>query len=238
MTDEEQKQEGKQTMGVIEYNADKSDVKRFEKAFVGVAANPGTTYNIQNALHAQGYFGVKITLIGSNLSLLEGQEDGEVEALMEDANEWLEEWFKEICRWNPKDVELERIIWLRIFGIPVHAWNDDFFFRVSKPWGVFLKADDVTSKKLTMDVARVLIRTSCQKAVDEFLDVKINCEFFHLHIVEDSYGPMRIMVPQTQALDGRSIGSENSEVEEEEAQIRLMAVDDEAVRESEGDGEN
>jgi AAA+ ATPase superfamily predicted ATPase len=105
MTDEEQKQEGKQTMGVIEYNADKSDVKRFEKAFVGVAANPGTTYNIQNAFHAQGYFGVKITLIGSNLSLLEGQEDGEVEALMEDANEWLEEWFKEICRWNPKDVE-------------------------------------------------------------------------------------------------------------------------------------
>jgi hypothetical protein len=105
--------------------------------------------------------------------LLEGQEDGEVEALLEDAKDWLNQWFKEIRPWNPKDVDTERIVWLRIFGIPAHAWNDDFFIQVSKPCGTFMNSDEGTTKKLTMDVARILIRTSCQKSVDEFFDVKL-----------------------------------------------------------------
>jgi hypothetical protein len=145
---------------VLSYEAEKNDMMRFQKAFVGVVANPGTTYNIQNAFHMQGYFGVKITPLGSNLSLLEGQEEGEVEALMEDAKDWLDQWFKEIRPWNLKDIDPERIVWLRIFGIPIHAWNNDFFEQVTKPWGTLLKSDDGTSKKLTMDVARLLIRTS------------------------------------------------------------------------------
>jgi hypothetical protein len=43
------------------------------------------SYNIQNAFHRQGYFGVKVTPLGANLTLLEGQEEGEVQALMDDA---------------------------------------------------------------------------------------------------------------------------------------------------------
>ncbi|MCI10595.1 hypothetical protein A2U01_0031688, partial [Trifolium medium] len=65
------------------------------KAFIGVVVHTGMTYNIQNAFHEQGYFGVKATPLGSNLILLEGQEVGEMEALMEDAKDWLDQWFKE-----------------------------------------------------------------------------------------------------------------------------------------------
>ncbi|MCI34513.1 hypothetical protein A2U01_0055733, partial [Trifolium medium] len=107
------------------YDAEEKDLERLKKAFVGVASHPGMTYNIQNAFHSQGYFGVKVTPLGSNLTLLEGQEDGEVEALQEDAQEWLNQWFKETRPWNPKDVDLDRIVWLRVFGIPAHAWNDN-----------------------------------------------------------------------------------------------------------------
>ncbi|PNX60582.1 hypothetical protein L195_g052003, partial [Trifolium pratense] len=148
---------------VLSYEAEKNDLLRLQKAFIGVVVHTGMTYNIQNAFHAQGYFGVKATPLGSNLILLEGQEDGEMEALMEDAKDWLDQWFKEIRPWNPKDVDVARLVWLRIFGVPAHAWNDLFFEQVTKPWGTFLNTDDVTSKKLTMDVARILIRTSCQK---------------------------------------------------------------------------
>jgi hypothetical protein len=34
-------------------------------------------YNIQNELHTQGYFGVKVTPLGSNLAIFEGHEEGE-----------------------------------------------------------------------------------------------------------------------------------------------------------------
>ncbi|MCI56195.1 hypothetical protein A2U01_0077446, partial [Trifolium medium] len=54
------------------YDAEEKDLLRLKKAFVGVALHPGMTYNIQDAFHSQGYFGVKVTPMGSNLSLLEG----------------------------------------------------------------------------------------------------------------------------------------------------------------------
>ncbi|MCH95181.1 DUF4283 domain protein, partial [Trifolium medium] len=155
---------------------------------------------------------------------------------MEDAREWLNQWFREIRPWNPKDVDVDRIVWLRVFGIPAHAWNDNFFALVSKPWGFFMNTDDATSKNLTMDVARILIRTSCQKVVDEFIDVKINAEIFHLRVVEDSYGPMRLMIPQPQGQNGRVVSEDEDEEEEEER--RLLAAEEEWERESEGEGEN
>ncbi|GAU25112.1 hypothetical protein TSUD_274010 [Trifolium subterraneum] len=192
------RQDGGPKRALVTYEAAKEDMSRFKKAFIGVVVNPGMTYNIQNAFHAQG----------------------------------------EIRPWNSKDVDIDRVSWLRIFGIPPHAWNDIFFGQVTKPWGTFLNTDDVTNKKLSMDVARILIRTSCQKVVDEFCDVIINGEVFHIRILEDSYGPMRIAVSQTQAHEGRVVNGESSEEdEEEEEQRRLVEVDDEE-RESEGEGEN
>ncbi|MCH92049.1 hypothetical protein A2U01_0012981, partial [Trifolium medium] len=105
----------------------------------------------------QGYFGVKVTPLGSHLALLEDQEEGEVQALMEDAKEWLDQWFREIRPWSPKEIDLE---------------------------------------------PRLMIRTSCQLVVDEFIGVKINGEVFHLRVIEDSYGPMRIMTSQNQGQQG------------------------------------
>ncbi|PNX66430.1 hypothetical protein L195_g055089 [Trifolium pratense] len=89
-----------------------------QKAFVGEVAKPGMTYNIQNAFHSQGYFGVKVTPLGSNLALLQGQEDGEVQALLEDAKDWLNQWFREIRPWKPKEVDLDRIMMQRARNCP------------------------------------------------------------------------------------------------------------------------
>jgi hypothetical protein len=224
---------------VMSYEVEASVMGRYRKAFTGVALEPGLTYNIQNAFHSQGYFGVKVTPLGSNLALLEGHEEGEVEALLTDAKDWLDQWFKEIHPWSPKDIDLERIVWLRIFGVPAHAWNDAFFIQVARPWGTFLNVDDVTNKKITMDVARILVRTSCHKAVDEFIDVLIDGELFHLRVIEDSFGPMRILTSKPQNQDGRSFDGDNSEAYGDEEEERILAAAEEvSERESEGEGEN
>ncbi|GAU26825.1 hypothetical protein TSUD_289300 [Trifolium subterraneum] len=103
---------------VVTYEAEQDDLLRWKKAYVGVVVNPGMTYNIQNAFHSQGYFGVKVTPLGSNLALLEGQEEGEVQALIDDVKDWMDQWFREIRPWSPKDVDVDRVAWLRIYGIP------------------------------------------------------------------------------------------------------------------------
>jgi hypothetical protein len=227
----------------MSYEADKEVLDKYRKAFVGEALQPGMTYNIQNAFHRQGYFGVKVTPLGANLTLLEGQDEGEVKALVTDAKSWLEQWFKDIRPWSPKEIDHERVAWLRVFGIPLHAWNDLFFTQLLKPWGVYMRCDDGTSRKITMDVARLLIRTSCQKPVDEFLDVSVNGEIFHLRVVEDSYGPMRIIDPQTNNSnddknDGFSMDEEDDEEDDEEEEVEgLGRLMEEEVGERDSNGE-
>ncbi|MCI46877.1 hypothetical protein A2U01_0068118, partial [Trifolium medium] len=82
---------GSQKGVVVSYEAEKDDMLRLKKAFIGVVVNPGMSYNIQNVFHSQGYFGVKVTPLGSNLTLLEGQEQGEEQALLDDVKNWLDQ---------------------------------------------------------------------------------------------------------------------------------------------------
>jgi hypothetical protein len=216
---------------LFSYEAAQEDMDRLHKAFVGDVAQSGMSYNIQEAFHMQGYFGVKVTPMGSKLVLLEGQEEGEVEALMDDAKEWLDQWFSEIRPWSPDEIDNERTIWLRIYGIPSHAWNDNFFAQVVNPWGTFIKADDGTMKKTTLDVARLMIRTSCQQVVDEFIDVKINGKIFHLRVLEDSYGPMRIIVHDNKNASGRdNDGDSIEEEEEDDEEDRRLLLEEEEVQ--------
>ncbi|MCI70683.1 DUF4283 domain protein, partial [Trifolium medium] len=60
---------------------------------------------------------------------------------MEDARGWMEQWFKEVHPWSAREIDQEHLVWLRIYGIPAHTWNDDFFALISKPWGHFINAD-------------------------------------------------------------------------------------------------
>ncbi|XP_045802504.1 uncharacterized protein LOC123896113 [Trifolium pratense] len=219
---------------IISFEPEREVIRMLSSAFVGVVPHPGLSYNIQEEFHRQGYFGVKITPLGANLVLLEDQEEGEVKALMEDARGWLEQWFKEIRPWSPREVDNERLVWLRVYGVPIHAWNDKFFSLIAKQYGIFLNADDTTSKKLSMDVARILIRTPGLKAIDDFISVKVDDELFQIRLIEDSHGPMRIAVPLKGSKEGRDDDSSSSE--DEEGDFPVMEVEEEVV-EREGDVE-
>ncbi|GAU51035.1 hypothetical protein TSUD_411700 [Trifolium subterraneum] len=101
-----------------------------------------------------------------------------------------------------------------------------------KPWGSFINEDEGTLKKSTMDVACLMIRTSCQQIIDEFIDVIVNGDIYHLRILEDSYGSMCIMIPRKNGNEGRDSSVESEEDEEEEVR-RMWTEGDIEERESE-----
>lgn len=58
-------------------------------------------------------------------------------------------------------------MWVRYFGVPVHAWTPELFSSLVKLFGSYMCSDDNTKKKKAMDVARFLVRT------DSFVAVKV-----------------------------------------------------------------
>lgn len=60
---------------------------RFQKAYVGVVKNPGMTYNMHEYFNMEGYVGVKVTPLGTNLCLLEEREEGKLKVIPEEASD-------------------------------------------------------------------------------------------------------------------------------------------------------
>jgi hypothetical protein len=78
-----------------------------------------------------------------------------------------------------------RVVWIRIFGTPVHAWKEDFFKKIVEPFGELLVLDWDTSQKRRLDFARVLIKTSSSSFINQVDKVKIDNLFFMIRVLEE-----------------------------------------------------
>ena len=63
-------------------------------------------------------------------------------------------------RWTHDVIMFERGAWVRIYGIPIHAWNTELFKLAIFECGIFLRLNDSTVAKDRFDYARVLLATS------------------------------------------------------------------------------
>ncbi|XP_058748519.1 uncharacterized protein LOC131621485 [Vicia villosa] len=194
----------------LNFNTSAENLERFKRAFVGVIVNPGMSYNIQTSFEMEGYFSIKVTPLGANLCLLEDIEDGAVRDLIEEGRSWWTQWFSEIREWREDDIDRERATWLRVYGIPCHAWNFEFFEMIAKTVGTYICVDDNTHKGEHMDIARILVKTPCMIALNETFSVCINGTIFKIKLSEDSYGPMRInLFQKAKKIEGPSSSSES-----------------------------
>lgn len=66
-----------------------------------------------------------------------------------------------------------------------------FFSKLSAHVGEFICSDDNTSKKRSLDVARIKVRTRTTKTVNREFQVVINSIPFSTEVVEDWCGPLQ-----------------------------------------------
>ncbi|XP_058752321.1 F-box protein SKIP19-like [Vicia villosa] len=97
-----------------------------------------------------------------------------------------EKWFKEVRKWNPREVDNERMAWVRVFGVPSQAWNHIFFDFISLSVGSLLREDESTEGKLKMEVARLLIRTKSFTMINEEIKITVDNDVFNILMLEEA----------------------------------------------------
>ncbi|XP_058746152.1 uncharacterized protein LOC131619025 [Vicia villosa] len=117
---------------------------RWKKAYVGEVLFPGESYNIQTHLEIEGFFSIKVYPMGANLCLLEEMVEGFIKELLEEGKWWWQQWFKTIKPWHEKEVDTARVVWVRVYGVPCHAWSNDFFETLANRLGLFICLDENT----------------------------------------------------------------------------------------------
>jgi hypothetical protein len=75
--------------------------------------------------------------------------------------------------------------WVRIYGIPIHAWNSELFKFAIFECGRFLRLDDSTVAKDRFDYARALLATSSSEIINFSKRILIDGVMVDLKIIEE-----------------------------------------------------
>lgn len=81
---------------------------------MGIILFPGAAYNIQTHFEVEGVFAIKFSPMGANLCLLKEMEEGYINELLGEGSSRWKRWFKEIRSWNVYDVDIEKVMWIRL----------------------------------------------------------------------------------------------------------------------------
>jgi hypothetical protein len=106
-----------------------------------------------------GFSDVEITHLGADKVFVRSMAGSDIVSLLERACEFFNLIFSHWERWKEKTMPFQRGAWVRLYGIPLHAWNEGFFKLRVFDCGRFLRADSYTAKRDRLDFARVLIAT-------------------------------------------------------------------------------
>ena len=81
----------------------------------------------------------------------------------------------------------QRGAWVRLYGIPLHAWHENFFKLCVMDSGRFLKTDNCSLNRERFDYARVLIATSSLSVIDLTEKIIVDGLMVEIKIIEE-YG--------------------------------------------------
>ncbi|MCH92530.1 endonuclease/exonuclease/phosphatase family protein, partial [Trifolium medium] len=169
---------------VWEVEVEPESVAKLKGAFVGFLAEYKETLEIQQKLVLDGFQKIKVSPLGHLRVLLSSDVEGEVKDLVRTVG-WWSTWFDRFEEWSPEHVSNHRAIWLRCFGVPLHAWGDALFRSVAFKYGVFIEVDSSTKNMLRGDMARIKIVTKKLTLIDSSMTISVLGKNFVIRVMEE-----------------------------------------------------
>jgi hypothetical protein len=111
---------------------------------------------IQNCVEDAGFVNLDVIPMGADRIFLKSTSDKNTLSVLEEAKDFFYLLFNNNVRWDKDVVPFRRGAWLRLYGIPIHAWNENFFKLCVMDCGTYLRSDDMSLDRGRFD-ARVLI---------------------------------------------------------------------------------
>lgn len=171
--------------GAKEINLEAEDHKRYGKTCTGVLRDPEMAPAMKNLFLQEGIFTIRVTILGPNLCLLEDLVYGVVEIFIKERREWWQQWSKGISPWKTSDIDLERLVWITVTGVPFHARGIRLFKLLADSIGSFIKCDDHTLSKFRVNTTKVFIKTKQISLINEVCLVPIAGVSYSMYVVEE-----------------------------------------------------
>jgi len=170
---------------IPKYTLSVSDVSWASKGLVVSVLNGEAIPVLQCRIYDARFVNLVIIQLGADKVFLRSLDDVDVNSTLSEASEFFNMFFSPPVRWTKDTTVRERGAWVRIFGVPLHAWNFDFFKLCVYDCGRLLKVDDITLDRDRFDYARVLVSTSSLNLINSEASILVDGALFQFRIMEE-----------------------------------------------------
>ena len=85
-------------------------------------------------------------------------------------------WFHRLCNAQPDFVANERIVWVDIEGVPLHAWSRATFVKICSKWGEVMELEECKDNLFARK--RICIKTKLEDNILEKYKIIIHEKIF------------------------------------------------------------
>jgi hypothetical protein len=167
------------------YISQEDDLKWARDGVVALVVNGEAILMVHNRIEDAGFTDIDIIPMGADKVFIQSLSDSDVLKTVEEAYEFFNHFLSNYVRWNKTVVPFQRGAWLRLYGIPLHAWNESFFKLCVLGCGRYLRTDSCSLDKERFDYARVLVATSSLEIVSLVDKLLIDGVLVDVKIVEE-----------------------------------------------------
>ncbi|GAU30310.1 hypothetical protein TSUD_211670 [Trifolium subterraneum] len=167
------------------YSAKTEDVQWVQSGLVATIFNGEAIPIVQNRITDTGFNDVVIIPLGADKVFVRSTEGVDVLTIVSNAEAFFKLVFSNWTRWKTDVLSYQRGAWVRLYGVPLHAWNVNFFKLCVLDCGRFLRADSCSADKDRLDFAQVLIATSDLDIVNRVERILVDGSKVEIKIVEE-----------------------------------------------------
>jgi hypothetical protein len=170
---------------VRSYRSKSDDVQWANNGLVATVINGEAIPIVHNRIIDAGFADVVITPMGADKVFIRQEEGGDVKSIVAGAEDFFKLVFSNWISWVDDGRPYQRGAWVHLFGVPLSAWNTDFFKLCVFECGRFIRADSCSAEKDRLDFARVLIATTDLAIVSRVEQVLVDGVQVEIKIVEE-----------------------------------------------------
>ncbi|KAL4581773.1 hypothetical protein LXL04_006301 [Taraxacum kok-saghyz] len=163
-----------------------------EATIIGEAKDFDTLCNFPSLIALEGYDVAECKYLGGMQVVIKFKSPGDAEVFKANKCVWLK-WFVWVEHLGKKSTSFERIAWLKITGVPIHAWDDANFAAIAGIYGkVLVNFNSFWSCK-DVSYGKICLLTGSRKRLNEEILVLVNGVSIKIGIfeVEDDWAPFK-----------------------------------------------
>jgi len=153
--------------------------------FIGTVIDGASIPLIQNKVEDAGFKDIDIIPIGADKVFVHSLSGADVSVVVVKARQFFDLIFSNLVPWKEEVLPFQRGAWIRLYGIPIHAWNESFFKLCVLDCGRFLRTDNCSLNRERFDYARVLISTTSLDVVNTSDRILVDGEMVEIKIIEE-----------------------------------------------------